>query len=443
MSEPIHITDNCLAYNGRSLTEQEVNDLHKLAEPTIQSLSDADSGNMLIFPQNLDTYGDEIGSQHIIQFVNGNIQTGNIMGFIGINGTRLRIHSRFDKPETDNFLHYMLQKVFAVNLFDLRYSSDREDVFDFLIFMFPYFLKKALRQGMYKAYRNYDYNNANIRGSINVARHLRLNMPFAGNVAYGTREYSYDNAVTELVRHTIEYIASTPFGRSILKNDSETIDAVESIRMSTPTYNLGDRQSIIGKNIRPLNHPYFTEYKPLQQICLQILKHEELKYGRKHDEIYGILFDGAWLWEEYLNTILSKCGFNHPHNKTGDGGIRVFKYNSSLRFYPDFWKADFVLDAKYKNYRDWSVQSKDYHQIIAYMYLLQIHQGGFVVPFEKELEKEKRNYELVGYGGNVKVFGLTVDGNQKSYNDYVTYMADNEELLINNINNAIGNGRHQ
>lgn len=77
------------------------------------------------------------------------------------------------------------------------------------------------------------------------------------------------------------------------------------------------------------------------------------------------------------------------------------------------------------------------------MYLLQIHQGGFVVPFEKELEKEKRNYELVGYGGNVKVFGLTVDGNQKSYNDYVTYMADNEELLINNINNAIGNGRHQ
>ena len=62
MSEPIHITDNCLAYNGRSLTEQEVNDLHKLAEPTIQSLSDTDSGNMLIFPQNLETYGDEIGN---------------------------------------------------------------------------------------------------------------------------------------------------------------------------------------------------------------------------------------------------------------------------------------------------------------------------------------------------------------------------------------------
>ncbi len=116
MSEPIHITDNCLSYNGRSLTEQEVNDLHKLAEPTIQSLSETESGSMLIFPQDLETNGDEIGNQHIIQFVNGNIQTGNIMGFIGINGTRLRIHSRFDKPETDYFLHYMLQKVFAVNL---------------------------------------------------------------------------------------------------------------------------------------------------------------------------------------------------------------------------------------------------------------------------------------------------------------------------------------
>ncbi len=38
------------------------------------------------------------------------------------------------------------------------------------------------------------------------------------------------------------------------------------------------------------------------------LRYEKLKYGSGAKQIYGILFDGAWLWEEYLTTILTKCG---------------------------------------------------------------------------------------------------------------------------------------
>lgn len=371
MLEPINISDNCQGYNGRPLTEHEKEDLQKLALPTICELAQSEDGGMLVFPPNLNEYGDEIGEQHIVQYWNNTLQTGNIMEFVGINNTRLRIHSRFATGDDDYFLHYMLQKVFSVNLFDLKYSSDSEDVFDFLIYLFPYFLKKALRQGLFKTYQRYKYNDANLRGTIDVARHLHQNIPFAGRIAYNTREYSYDNAVTELIRHTIEYIDCHPFGKGILENDNETIEDVEKIRMSTPAYQQRDVRTIIAKNIRPLNHPYYIEYRPLQHICLRILLHEELKYGRKKNDIYGILFDGAWLWEEYLNTILCRCNFNHPRNKEGVGGIKVFT-NSPLRFYPDFWRKDFVLDAKYKNYGEYSVQSKDYHQIIAYMYLMQM-----------------------------------------------------------------------
>ena len=46
-----------------------------------------------------------------------------------------------------------------------------------------------------------------------------------------------------------------------------------------------------------------------------------MKYGRDDDEIYGVLFDGAWLWEEYLNTFLADIGFEHPRNKQKD--VRV------------------------------------------------------------------------------------------------------------------------
>lgn len=255
-----------------------------------------------------------------------------------------------------------------------------------------------------------------------------MNVPFAGKVAYNTREYSYDNAVTELIRHTIEYIDRHPYGKGVLDNDKDTIEAVNIIRMATPANSSNELRLIIGKNIRPVNHPYFTEYRPLQQLCLRILRHEEMKYGKDDDEIYGILFDGAWLWEEYLDTILSECRFNHPHNKTGEGGIQVFEDNRE-QFYPDFWQENFVLDAKYKGYENLSVQSKDYHQIIAYMHILQAEHGGFIVPFKREQTQEWRNYKLRNVGGEISVYGLYVGIPCKSYSDYVRAMEKEENEL--------------
>ena len=63
-----------------------------------------------------------------------------------------------------------------------------------------------MRKGVYKEYVKRQYNNTNISGTIDVARHVRSNIPFIGNVAYRTREFSYDNKLTQLVRHTIEKI---------------------------------------------------------------------------------------------------------------------------------------------------------------------------------------------------------------------------------------------
>lgn len=79
---------------------------------------------------------------------------------------------------------------------------------------------------------------------------------------------------------------------------------------------------------------------------------EEVKYGETDEEICGILFDGAWLWEEYLNTILQKEGFKHPENKKHKGGIYLFEDHSGIR-YPDFYKDGIVLDAKYKRFESY------------------------------------------------------------------------------------------
>ena len=432
MDLPITISDN----NWEGLTisdEHHLENLHKIAEKPIGQLSLDDNPNLLIFPQNLEEYGDKIGKQYVCEVKDGKLYTGNIMGFIGCGDTKVRIHSRFTQGEDDYFLHYMLQKVFAINLFDLKYHSDEESIFDFLIYLFPAFLKRAMRQGLYKEYQTREYNDADIKGRIDVARHIRMNVPFAGKVAYSTREYAYDNHVTQLIRHTIEFISNHPYGGGILKNDDLTKDAVSLIREATPTYSQNERRKVINQNLRPLSHPYFSEYRHLQHLCMQILRYEEIKYGRNENEIYGVLFDGAWLWEEYLNTLLRDCGYKHPQNKVFSGRIHLFTDNSGAR-YPDFYKDGIVLDAKYKRYEDIALQridGDDLHQVITYMYILSARYGGLIVPGQHNKSGSRPEPKtLKGYGGSMNIYSIIVDALAQSFKAYCQQMSQYEKIFL-------------
>ena len=440
MDLPITISDN----NWEGLTisdEHHLENLQKIAEKPIGQLSLDDNPNLLIFPQNLEEYGDKIGKEYVCEVKEGKLYTGNIMGFIGYGDTKVRIHSRFAQGDDDYFLHYMLQKVFSINLFDLKYHSDEESIFDFLIYLFPAFLKRAMSQGLYKEYQTREYNDADIKGRIDVARHIRMNVPFAGKVAYSTREYAYDNHVTQLIRHTIEFIANHHYGGSILQNNDLTKDSVSLIREATPTYSQNERRKIVNQNLRPLSHPYFSEYRHLQRLCVQILRYEEIKYGRNDDEIYGVLFDGAWLWEEYLNTLLRDYGYMHPQNKVYSGRIHLFTDNSGAR-YPDFYKKDIVLDAKYKRYAELELQKidgDDLHQVITYMYILRAQHGGFIVPKQHVNNGISSQSKLLkGYGGSMNIYGITVDTPAKDFKAYCQQMSYYEKEFVNMLPQLVG-----
>ena len=440
MELPIQIRDN----NREGLTiddELHLENLKKIAENPIDKLSLDDNPNLLIFPQNYNEYGDKIGDQYVFEIDENKLKTNNIMGFIGYGKTKVRIHSRFAQGEDDYFLHYMLQKVFSINLFDLKYHADDESIFDFLIYLFPAFLKRAIRQGLYKEYQTRVYNDANIRGRIDVNRHICQNTPFAGNVAYSTREYAYDNHVTQLIRHTIEFISNHPYGAVILQNDDLTKDAVTMIRETTPSYSQNERRKVVNQNLRPLYHPYFGEYRNLQRLCVQILRYEEIKYGRNENEIYGVLFDGAWLWEEYLNTILQNCGYMHPQNKISKGRIYLFDDRTGVR-YPDFYKNGIVLDAKYKRYAELELQKldgDDLHQVITYMYILRAQHGGFIVPKQHVNNGISSQSKLLkGYGGSMNIYGITVDTPAKDFKAYCQQMSYYEKEFVNMLPQLVG-----
>ncbi len=446
-------TDNSsLDLNMDDLEDKKViSDLSVLANQSIAELAKTHP-ELLIFPDSFEANDDDISKSAIFELsVKGSktiLETGNIMGFIGVKDTQLKIQSRFAKVsvygQEDYFLHYMLHKVLKFNVLDLKHSRSQTNIFDFLVYLFAYYLKKALSQGLYKAYQKRRYNDSNLKGKIDIQTHVKRNQPFHGNMAYMVREYSFDNPVIQLVRHTIELIKQKPNVRDVLHSDSDTLDFVNLIVQHTPSYDAREKQTVIHENRKPFMHPYFTEYAHLQKICLQLLRYEELKYAKSKDKAYGILFDGAWLWEEYLDTLLSKIGYAHPQNKRSKGGINTYvqKFEgNNVRRYPDFVKDNqIILDAKYKHMKDNNIARDDLNQIISYLYLYKADIGGFIAPSEDENIALKMG-TLNGYGGVIHKFKLAIPQNMDSYLQFKKEIAANETQLISTLLNLEGIGK--
>jgi 5-methylcytosine-specific restriction endonuclease McrBC regulatory subunit McrC len=424
-------TDNNRGKFLADIDGENSDDLKAIANKSLIDLQ-KDNPDLLVFPREFGQYYNDIERFPIFSLHGDTLTTYNLMGFIGRNDVRLTITSRFAQNDNhDYFLHYMLGKVLSLNIVNLDTTTDHEDIEDFLPYLFPAYLKRALAQGIFKQYQWNEYNNANVRGVIDVTRHIIMNIPFAGNIAYRAREYSYDNNITELIRHTIEYLKISEMGSAVLTVDSDMRSDVQKIINYTPSYNKNDRHRIINTNQKTLRHPYFTEYLPLQRLCLQILRYEKVSFGSDKDKIHGLLFDGAWLWEEYLNTLLTN-DFNHPNNKTKEGKEYLFcddKGKGIQEIYPDFISKDksIIADAKYKHLEAHNSDHgrDDYFQIITYMYRFQSNHGFLFFP-HRECSVCK-NYIIKNTSGKLTKLGLAISQRQKDFKNFCEQMRKNEE----------------
>ena len=212
----------------------------------------------------------------------------------------------------------------------------------------------------------------------------------------------------------------------MLDNNRETI--AEIIRV-TPSYKLADRAKIIRMNkIKPIRHAYFREYRKLQELCLMILSREKHGLGPQSQRVHGILFDVAWLWEEYIHTLLPK-GFVHPRNKDKTDGISVFS-NRERKIFPDFYDRErkIVLDAKYKKleFTEKGINREDLFQLISYSYILKAEKAGLVFP-SKDKVVDNEIGKLAGYGALLKKLSIQIPQNASSYNEFCEMMENSEE----------------
>ena len=432
MEMKMRITDNQHRIAKEDFVAEYPKISQLLLDRTLGHLSQED--NIFIFPSDLEYSPDLDKDQKILETVNRELKTGNVIGFLGYGQERLTISSRFSNESDDYFLHYLLQKVLNINLNSLDTALSREDkIYQLLMYLFPKYLQAALRKGHYKEYQRFFHNDSHVKGVVDVGNHLKKNLPFTGNVAYTTREFAFDNPMMQLIRHTIEYIRNQKaLGRGIIYTNRENI--TEIIRV-TPSYKQADRSKVIRRNQdKPLRHAYFREYRKLQELCLMILNREEHGLGYQEQKIHGILFDVAWLWEEYVHTLLPR-EFIHPRNKDRTDGISVFS-NRERKVFPDFYHKELkiVLDAKYKKLEltEKGINREDLFQLISYSYILEAEKAGLIFPsIDQAVSSEIGKVE--GYGVLLKKWSIQIPQKTSSYSEFYEMLGMSEKIFQNNI----------
>ncbi|MCL2248008.1 MAG: hypothetical protein FWC13_01935 [Oscillospiraceae bacterium] len=430
----LKIEDNSIV-NKESFSDVR-NLVKRIADKTLEQL---EKEGVFIFPNTLKDAEDITKEQMVLQSFNESFRSSNVMGFLGYGKERLTIESRFSAGRDDFFFQYLLEKVLGVpNILEFNTDANQDNrLYNLLLFLFPHYLRLALRKGIFKTYVHNQYNDQKVKGTIDIVRHITKNSPFVGNVAYNRREFSYDNYLMELIRHTIEFIKRKPYGNNLLRKAKDETGSVVDV---TGKYEYYNRTNVIIENKKtPVRHAYYNEYRALQRLCIMILQHEKHKFGSGVSQIHGILFDGAWLFEEYINSLIKHI-FHHPKNRGNEGAQRLFSGNAGL-IYPDFIGRDkvnrVIADAKYK--RRENIGNKDYLQVLAYMFRFDAKQGYYIYPEEEEIEPQElmlnqgSTYERnVSARSDVSVvkLGLHIPPSIGGYADFSEKMKISEQELI-------------
>ena len=396
-----------------------------IADKTLEEL---EKEGVFVFPEMVHEAEDVTRDQMILQSVNDTYRSGNVMGFLGYGEERLVIESRFSTGDNDFLLQYLLERILDFpNIVNLETDATHDDkMFSLLLALFLSYLVSAMRKGVFKTYVRNEYNDGNVKGTINIDRHIRKNIPFVGNIAYSQREYAYDNFLMQLIRHTVEFIKRKPYGHKLLAKAKEEVQLVVE---ATPSYEAKDLRRILVENKKnTVRHAYYHEYRALQRLCILILQNKKTQLGLGASKIYGIVFDGAWLWEEYVNSLVDEI-FYHPMNKGGKGAQWLFAGGAGL-IYPDFIGKNpnnrIIADAKYKPVDN--IGNKDYLQVLAYMFRFDAKRAFYFYPDVDAIE-DKVFWLNSGssYGKNVQKrddicltkHGLHIPKDAASYDEFV------------------------
>lgn len=349
----------------------------------------------------------------------------------------LNIHSRFDKGNDDLFLLHMFEKgvVSRGSLYqDMQIHGKQISCWDLMLSMvFINQLHDAVKRGLFRQYRDYEYNNPHLRGRIDVARHIRENPIFTGNICYTAREYTADNPINVLILRTYDHLQKRypALLHDLVAKDEIVRQGILTLQSEVENWQSKSDLDVIRNTQKKIAHSIYREYEPLRQTCHAVLTKMGINLfhhtASDSHTISGILIDMPKLWEHFLyHTIIRDIsGLSGPYNQSLNS---CFLGGTPRRAIPDYLvpsksgksRYSMVLDAKYKDYwgntlidkksddadakkkwnESWGKTRNDLFQLLAYQLAFNCKICGVIFPisqdrYDSASQKEKNSVKLL------------------------------------------------
>ncbi|NBI09972.1 hypothetical protein D1641_08060 [Colidextribacter sp. OB.20] len=330
----------------------------------------------------------------------------------------LEIRCRFDTDKKAFFLAAMLLCLTnkELNRFWLRpeVTISFHQVMDILLlFMFKNQLAEAAKKGIFRKYQRFENNDGRPHGTIDIARHIRENMGLNnGRVAYHYRELTANNPVNRLIWAAYKRLGEKyPQLCETHINGNEGVHSTLNILQTELGYSRTSVRNIVNENLRPITHPYFSEYEALRKTCLKILRDESVSIfdAEGSEETESLCVNVTWLWERFLEHHLERLlppGLSLTTQGVNNRGKPIFYKLVGQEYKPvnSYSKPDFVLwpgegrdrpiailDAKFKrrwnNFfqeEDSSFTDEDSSKCFRDMVVFRSPRTGVIFPFREE-----------------------------------------------------------
>ena len=133
------------------------------------------------------------------------------------------------------------------------------------ILLFINLLGKAEPYGIMRSYLKLRKNDVNVKGRIDISRHIKLNYPVGGRIAYVQRKLTADIPVNHLIRHAAELVCKRY--KNLLSGNKGAKVFLDQLRLATPSWQCDAVQSDAARQEanRVVTHPFHAEqYEPLR-----------------------------------------------------------------------------------------------------------------------------------------------------------------------------------
>ena len=326
----------------------------------------------------------------------------------------LNIRSRFDGDDQSYFLLYVFEQAMGSRgkIFnDMELLASEVEIWDLLLLTaFVNQLHDAMKKGFFRQYHDREHNDDRIKGRIDIARHIRMNFPFTGKIAYSSREYDADNPVNILILRALNYLDRRYHSllQRLINRDSLLRQGITLLKNEAPGWkNVSDHIAMQNAR-RKIAHSVYRDYEPLRKTALAVLNQMGASSFRSTNgsdpeqrpyRVSGILIDMPKLWEEFLHNVIfreySGDSDKYHQRKLGIiGGKRFAEPDFLLR------EQGIVLDAKYKAHwgntmttppktetgkssSGWAYLRDDTYQVISYALIFDCVYCGVIFPLAK------------------------------------------------------------